>query len=325
MTVAGERSLLISIENVQVLQGKGVTIIGSTVDNMLNVVDSGPASIVGGEGSDTLGGDRSSDTLEGGGGDDVLDGASGGDTLRGEAGNDSFIFPAGLRSTETGVAVGETDRVTDFAAGDRLAFDRALTLVSGAAGTLTAGQVRIEASTQIIGAAGSFNGATVLVGRDATAGADLTIQLPEVDASKLSLSTDRSSVVFSDNMTPPSIQFASTTSSANEGNSGSSTVTVQAVLSAASTQTVTVPIAYSGTATEGADYSNATRTITIAAGETTGSATFLVVGDGVVESNETVILTMGTPTNATLGATTCLLYTSPSPRDLSTSRMPSSA
>ncbi|NDD14295.1 MAG: hypothetical protein EB072_17050, partial [Betaproteobacteria bacterium] len=45
------------------------------------------------------------------------------------------------------------------------------------------------------------------------------------------------------------IQFASTMRSANEGNSGSTMVTVQATLSAASTQTVTVPITYSGTAT----------------------------------------------------------------------------
>ena len=41
---------------------------------------------------------------------------------------------------------------------------------------------------------------------------------------------------------PLIFQFSSTASSANEGNSGSTTVTVQATLSAASTQTVTVPI-----------------------------------------------------------------------------------
>jgi hypothetical protein len=109
--------------------------------------------------------------------------------------------------------------------------------------------------------------------------------------------------------TPPLVQFTTTSGSANEGNSGTSTVTVQATLSAASTQAVTVPITYSGTATAGTDYTNAVTTLTIAAGQTTGSASFAVVGDTTVESNETVILTMGTPTNATLAANTSYTHT----------------
>ncbi|NDD13910.1 MAG: hypothetical protein EB072_14990, partial [Betaproteobacteria bacterium] len=107
----------------------------------------------------------------------------------------------------------------------------------------------------------------------------------------------------------PTVQFSSTSSSANEGNSGSTTVTVQATLSAASTQAVTVPISYSGTATSASDYNNASTSITIAAGQTTGSATFSVLGDTTSESNETVVLTMGTPTNATLGANTTFTHT----------------
>ncbi|NBO83663.1 MAG: hypothetical protein EBU75_12875, partial [Betaproteobacteria bacterium] len=64
----------------------------------------------------------------------------------------------------------------------------------------------------------------------------------------------------------PTVQFSQATGSSNEGNSGSSTITVQAVLSAASTQAVTVPISYSGTASSGTDYNNAPTSITIAAG-----------------------------------------------------------
>jgi hypothetical protein len=106
-----------------------------------------------------------------------------------------------------------------------------------------------------------------------------------------------------------SMSFTTMSGSANEGNSGLSTVTVQATLSAASIQAVTVPITYSGTATSGTDYTNAVSSITIVAGQTTGSASFAVVGDTTVESNETVILTMGTPTNATLGANTSYTHT----------------
>jgi len=114
---------------------------------------------------------------------------------------------------------------------------------------------------------------------------------------------------WSVNAAVPAVQFATTSGSANEGNSGSTTVTVQATLSAASTQVVTVPITYSGTATSGTDYTNAATSITIAAGQTTGTATFSVIGDTTVEPNETVILTLGTPTNATLSTNKAFTHT----------------
>ena len=68
-----------------------------------------------------------------------------------------------------------------------------------------------------------------------------------------------------------------------------------------------------------------------------GAQSALTVGDGQYQIESTIIglnrtgVTglMGRKKNLTLGITTlrigCLLYTSPSPRDLSTSRMPSSA
>ena len=108
---------------------------------------------------------------------------------------------------------------------------------------------------------------------------------------------------------PPSVQFTSTTGTANEGNSGTQTVTATAQLSTAAVSTVTIPVTYSGTATAGTDYTPGSGTITIAAGSTTGSATFAVSGDGSVEGNETVVLTMGTPTNATLGSNTSYTHT----------------
>ncbi|NDD13642.1 MAG: hypothetical protein EB072_13595, partial [Betaproteobacteria bacterium] len=107
----------------------------------------------------------------------------------------------------------------------------------------------------------------------------------------------------------PTLQFSTASGSANEGNSGTTTITIDAVLSAASTQTVTVPIAYSGSASSGIDYNNASTSITIFAGQTTGSASFSVLGDTTLESDETIVLTMGTATNATLGANTTFTHT----------------
>jgi len=134
------------------------------------------------------------DRIAGDSGANRLDGDAGNDTLTGGAGNDRFYFRAGLRSTESSVAIAETDLVTDFSVGDRLVFDGALTLVTGIASALTAGQVRIEAITQTGAVSGGFSGARVLVGRDTVAGADLIIQLPGVDANRLVLDSDAKSI-----------------------------------------------------------------------------------------------------------------------------------
>jgi hypothetical protein len=44
--------------------------------------------------------------------------------------------------------------------------------------------------------------------------------------------------------------------------------------------------------------------VTIAAGATTGTVSVVVYGDTTVEPDETVILTLSSPTGATLGAAT---------------------
>ena len=98
----------------------------------------------------------------------------------------------------------------------------------------------------------------------------------------------------------PTVAWA-VASQSSTGETGTLTVTAQ--LSAASASSVSVPFAVSGTAT-GADYTISASPISIAAGATTGTATITITADTLDEPNETVILTMGTPTNATLGATT---------------------
>ena len=72
-------------------------------------------------------------------------------------------------------------------------------------------------------------------------------------------------------------------------------------LSAASGRIVTVPYTLGGTAKAGADYAgDASGTLTIAPGNAGGSIVVAVKGDVVDEPNETVVVTLGVPTNATV-------------------------
>ncbi len=91
-----------------------------------------------------------------------------------------------------------------------------------------------------------------------------------------------------------------------EGDSGSANLNFTVTLSAASTSNVTVGYADAGTgtATSGTDYTALTAgTLTIAAGDTSGTITVLVTGDTSHESHETVVVTLSNPTNATVSAT----------------------
>ena len=67
---------------------------------------------------------------------------------------------------------------------------------------------------------------------------------------------------------------------------------------------MTVNYVVTGTATgSGTDFTLANGTLTINAGATTGTITIAgIVDDGEVEGNETVILTLSSPGNATLGS-----------------------
>jgi hypothetical protein len=98
----------------------------------------------------------------------------------------------------------------------------------------------------------------------------------------------------------PSIRIADV--SQNEGNSGTSNFSFTVSLSAASGQAVTVVAqTANGTASAGSDYTaTGPTTLTIAPGATSQSFTVPVVGDTVVEPNETFLVTLSSPTNATI-------------------------
>ena len=87
---------------------------------------------------------------------------------------------------------------------------------------------------------------------------------------------------------------------------------------------------------DGQDYEAQEAVAEIEAGDLCTAVSFLILDDEVEESTENFIVIIGAPSNATVadeeGIVTildtdmpCLLYTSPSPRDATLSRMPSSA
>lgn len=81
------------------------------------------------------------------------------------------------------------------------------------------------------------------------------------------------------------------------------TVTVTATLSTLSDQDVQAPFIVSGSTANPSDHDLIDGTITILAGTLSGEVTFTVNDDTLDESDETVILTLGIPGNALLGAT----------------------
>jgi outer membrane autotransporter protein len=89
--------------------------------------------------------------------------------------------------------------------------------------------------------------------------------------------------------------------SINEGNSGVSNAQFTVSLSAASGQGVTVGFATAdGTATQPADYTAASGTLTFAPGQTTGTVTVPVIGETVPEANETFLVNLSGASNATV-------------------------
>jgi hypothetical protein len=136
---------------------------------------------------------------------------------------------------------------------------------------------------------------------------DLLDELDEIffvtlaNASNATITTEQRTGTIRDNDAPPSAQLRGASQSGAE-NVGVLTLTVE--LSAASGLDVTVPFALSGTAMTPLDYrSTPGSPLLIPAGRTTAALTLLVADDALDEADETVVVALGVPTNATLGPT----------------------
>ncbi|GIR73274.1 MAG: hypothetical protein CM15mP76_00010 [Prochlorococcus sp.] len=115
-------------------------------------------------------------------------------------------------------------------------------------------------------------------------------------------------VTITDDDSAPIIDFNLTSSSGDEASSSKSIIVD---LSSASGQDVTVDYTVTGSATgSGTDFTLANGTLTISAGETSGTiAIDNIVDDSLDEENETIIVTLSSPSNATLGNDNVHTYT----------------
>jgi len=113
---------------------------------------------------------------------------------------------------------------------------------------------------------------------------------------------------ITDNDDPPTVQFSSTTSNGSEGTTPAN---LAVSLSAASGLNVTVEFTVSGgSATgDGTDYTLASGTLTISAGSTSSNISATIVDDGLDENDETIMVTISNPSNASLGTNTTHTYT----------------
>ena len=106
-------------------------------------------------------------------------------------------------------------------------------------------------------------------------------------------------LTIQDNDNPPSVQFSSSNFTVDELD-GTATITV--VLSAVSgIDTLINYASIDGTAVAGSDYTAVAGSLNILAGATSGTITIPILSDLIQEGDETVQLTLSTPTNAILG------------------------
>ena len=116
---------------------------------------------------------------------------------------------------------------------------------------------------------------------------------------------DKPSVVFTDGVLP-TVAFSSAGSNDLETTSA---VSLPVVLNKSSANTITVSYSVTGGTATGVDYTLGGGSLTFSAGQTSDNIPLTVINDLLYENNETVIVTLSTPTNATLGTPVTHTYT----------------
>ena len=197
--------------------------------------------------------------------------------------------PADMQFTVTLSRVSARDVTVDYATADVIGADAA---TAGTDYTSTSGTLTFAAGTTTQ----TFN---VLIAGDVIHEVDETFTVTLSRPSNANLEDDEATGTISNDEVMPTLSFAPDSVSVLEGAGGSTEAAVFTVmLSPASDQQVTVDYATAdgagaGAATEGTDYTEATGTLTFAAGETRKTFTAQVAGDdGTDEGDETFTVSL---------------------------------
>ena len=128
---------------------------------------------------------------------------------------------------------------------------------------------------------------------------DETFKVTLSDPTNATIADAEATGTILDDDATPTISIADRTVS--EGDSGTTPAVFTVTLSAASGKAITVAYATSGvTATSGVDFTATSGTLTFAPGELTKTITVGVLGDTLVEPDETFKVTLSAPTDATI-------------------------
>jgi len=135
----------------------------------------------------------------------------------------------------------------------------------------------------------------------------IEVTLSNPSNATLGANTVHTYTILDNDVVVPEVQFDLTSSSDDEG---VATVNLSVSLDQSTAQTVTVDYAVTGgTAVDPDDYSIAGTQLTFNPGVTQQDIVITVVDDALVESDETIEVTLSNPSNATLGANTVHTYT----------------
>ncbi|MFK8112538.1 MAG: Calx-beta domain-containing protein, partial [Rubripirellula sp.] len=215
--------------------------------------------------------------------------------------------PAGtpiVNFTTNSLTVAETSSVTMLTATLSIASEFDVSIPFSVSGTATDGSdFAVSSSPLIIPAGQTAASIEVTITEDTLDENDETVvvALQTPTGAVLGTETQRT-ITIADNDDPaptPSVQFAATAQDAAE-NAG--TVSVSVNLSNVADVDVTIPFSIAGDATAGDDFTVSTSPLTIPAGQTTGTINVSLIDDVILESTETISITLGTPTGGDLGA-----------------------
>ena len=167
-------------------------------------------------------------------------------------------------------------------------------------GTATAGADYTTASATLTFAANQTTQTiTVPTTADTLDEPDETVNVTLSNPTNATIGDGAGVVTITDDDPTPTLSVGDVTVA--EGNTGTTNAVFTVALSAVSGRQVTVNFATSnGTATAGSDYAANSGTLTIPAGQASGTVTVVVNGDTLFEADETFTLTLSGPTNATL-------------------------